>query len=376
MKRILLLTLVAVLIISSSVIFADNQESIKSLTLQQAIDIALENSQDMQIAELNIEKANIGLKEAKKAQDDLEDFKAMYGTTLDNQLSTKLVKKGYYVKLSESGKLLAEKGKILNEEIIKFSVETNYYDVLFSKENIKVKEQNLERSKKQHDDVVAKFNLGMSTKQEILTAEANLQQANLDLENAKSDYEYKIMNFNQTIGMPLTEEINLTDKLEFEPVEAIDIDEKIAEALENRFDIIQSKENYENEKLEFDLTTSIFSLKTYKGKTALYDKESTYNELVKAENDVKLNVRKAYIDLTKAERGVQAFEKSIESLKEAYRLSTLSYEVGLSTLLDVLNAQKALNDVELAYLQTLYNYNMCKLNFELSYGIGLSGASK
>lgn len=375
MRRFLTLFLIMLLIITSFIIksLAGEEKSILEFTIDDAIQYAKENTETLKIADLEIDKQQLALKEAKREYKNFErpDIPG-YRPTIDEQFGFKLIQEGYKVDASEMALLLAEKGKEISEELLNISVKNVYFDVLYNQEKIKIKELNLQRAQRQYKNTNTKFDLGTVTKQDVLTAEANLESAKLELANAMDDLEYAKMNFNKTIGLPINTKIVLTEKLKYEPLQEIKIEEKVSEALENRLDVIKAKEGYSLQKLNYKITTSFYPENTYKAKQALFDKEKSYNQLIQTEKDAEIEVRKSYLDLVKAERNIKGLEKNIESLKEAYRLTSLSYEVGIATSVDVMNVQQSLNEAELGYLQALHGYNMAKLNFEASYKVGLS----
>ena len=142
-------------------------------------------------------------------------------------------------------------------------------------------------------------------------------------------------------------------------------------ALENRFSVISKKEAYETAKVYYEILSKLYTSNTYKNRQAFYDMEKAYNDLVNAEADAVLAVKKAYVDMVKAGRSIEALGKSREALAEAYRLTLLSYELGMGTLVDVLGAESALKEMEIAELEAIHGYNLAKLNFEHSYGIGM-----
>ena len=237
-----------------------------------------------------------------------------------------------------------------------------------------MKSLNLERTQRLYEIAKTRFDIGTGTKQELLNAEAALNQAELEMKNALSDLYYAKLAFQNQLGVPMDGKIEIAYEQAYEPLdrEEIDLDEKISMDLKNRFDVVSMREGYELQKLNFDLTTSIYSLSTYNGKAAYFEKEKTYNDLVKMERDAELKVHDAFVDMVKAYRSIESLDKSIEAMQEAYRLSQLSYEVGMATLTDVQSAQEALAEMELARLNAVNGYNLARMSFEASYGIGLN----
>ena len=95
---------------------------------------------------------------------------------------------------------------------------------------------------------------------------------------------------------------------------------------------------------------------SYKSRKALArGEEYSYNNL---KNILKTNITKAYLNLKLNEEKILSTSKEISSTKESLRLSRLRYDVGISTLKDVLVRQKELSDAKSKKINAIYNYNL------------------
>ena len=95
---------------------------------------------------------------------------------------------------------------------------------------------------------------------------------------------------------------------------------------------------------------------SYKSRKALArGEEYSYNNL---RNILKTNITKAYLNLKLNEEKIISTSKEISSTKESLRLSRLRYDVGISTLKDVLVRQKELSDAKSKKINAIYNYNL------------------
>ncbi len=75
-------------------------------------------------------------------------------------------------------------------------------------------------------------------------------------------------------------------------------------------------------------------------------------------NILKTNITKAYLNLNLNKEKIKSSLKEISSTSEALRLSRLRYEVGISTLKDVLLRQKELSNAKSKKINAIYNYNL------------------
>lgn len=336
-----------------------------NLSMEEAIELGLKNNEALKIAQFDIEKNQVISKKAS----------SLWSKAPENSMiETKLLSDGYYKRQSEMAVKLSRKSKELLEQKMELGIKNSYYEINRIIKDIEVKEENVLRVMEQQRIAEAKLKVGTGIKQEVLTAQAAVEEANLALANAQDDLIYKRMEFNKLLGLPFDSIINLTqnviNNMSLQKSENIDLTVKVSEAHKNRIEVIQAQENVEVTKLYFDIVSSYSAENTYDYRAANYDKEKANNELNDAKQNVELSVNNSYLNMQKAARAISVFEKNIASLEEAYRLSQLSYEAGVGVQMDVLNAQNMLYNAELSYVQSLHNYNLAKLSFEASYGIG------
>ena len=94
----------------------------------------------------------------------------------------------------------------------------------------------------------------------------------------------------------------------------------------------------------------------YKSKKAeVQAEEYLYNDL---KNSLKTNISKAYLNLKLNEENILSSLKEITSTNESLRLTRLRYDVGISTLKDVLVRQKELSNAKSKNINAIYNYNL------------------
>ncbi|MDI6706971.1 MAG: TolC family protein [Bacillota bacterium] len=371
MKKKSVLALVSLMVVSAMFMTgaaADQGEDVRSFTLQQAVDYALENSSAIKLADTAVDKANVSLREAKSAYSKMED--ANSGVSLE----VFKVEKGYYKKAAEMGLTLAEKGREQAAEGVKMGVQSAYFDLLFAREKVEIQKSVLDSARRDMDVANRKYELGMVSQMDVLSYEASLETAKLNYAAALRDEEYKRMSFNRTLGLPLKTEVALTDALSHQQPPEVDIEEKVALALENRYEIIAAKGQSDLDKMNFELTASWYPDNTYVHQQAKYQAESSAYKLVSAQQDVELSVRKAYMDMMSAYDSIAVLGKNVETLQKAYDIAKLRYDVGMATNQDVINALNSLNDVKLQQLKAIHGYNLARIQFEASYGVGIGSA--
>ena len=131
------------------------------------------------------------------------------------------------------------------------------------------------------------------------------------------------------------------------------------DSLSTNIDSEKSGSNYTNT-IGLNFTWSIFNggqnKNSYKSKMA--DAEAEDYSYKNLKNVLTTNINKAYLNLKLNEEKIISAIKEIESSKESVRLSRLRYDVGISTLKDVLVRQSELSNANSKKINAIYNYNL------------------
>ena len=80
-----------------------------------------------------------------------------------------------------------------------------------------------------------------------------------------------------------------------------------------------------------------------------------YENLV---NIIEKDISETYLNLIRYEKNLLALEQEINAIEESLRLVRLRYEIGISTLKDVLVIQKELSSARSKRINAIYNYNL------------------
>ena len=86
-------------------------------------------------------------------------------------------------------------------------------------------------------------------------------------------------------------------------------------------------------------------------------KEAKYSEIL-AKNNIESKITKDYNELLKYKEEFESSEKTLESAKESLRCARIGFREGVSTSLDVTDAQSSLSAVKIQRLNALYNYDV------------------
>jgi outer membrane protein len=102
------------------------------------------------------------------------------------------------------------------------------------------------------------------------------------------------------------------------------------------------------------------------------EKESLKRELMQtrwdSEDQVRLQVKQAVLDLLTAETNIPTTQKAVTQGEENLRVNEERYKAQVSTITDLLDAQTLLAEARLNYYRALYDWNLAKARLYRSVG--------
>jgi hypothetical protein len=404
MKKKLILGLVVMMLISSMPVLGmettsesavseeENQEEavkeeVLQLTIEDAVQLAIENSWDIQTLDRNLRNID----DAIDAQEDLQDamelilkgpidsinkalekYKEM--GLVSSYVDALLIKRGFGLEQIKSQEVVLEETKKQTLEAIEIGAKSAYYQVLIAEKTLELQEQLLKKAEQHKKIAQVKYENGVATKLVKLQADSAYISAKSDYQNAEDELKIKYLELNNTLGLNFDQKVELISDVGYTPTEEIDLAASIEAAFENRSDIKKLKSELELQEVETAAYKSYYTpaLQQYKdAEEKLLEAEHAYEQSFK---DVELDVRRNYLELVKAERALNNMTESVAIARESVRVSQLFYEYDLATLTDVIDAETGLAQAEIARYQLMISYNIKKMMFENSYNVGLPSA--
>ena len=355
----------------------EDNKKIMKLSLEQAIDYALENSMDMKIQDIELEKADVaydeGIRAVKNAEKNVDEMftRDEFGMAVpDAAINKTLVENG----ANRRGVKLAydvakwNKDKKVNE--IKYNVEKAYFDLLQVEKELAISEENLALSQKQFEHGKLRYDLGLISKQQLLGIEMGLSQAQVGLDSARMYYDLQLMSFQNTIGLSFDKQVDLTDAISYKKHEAIDLATAIKKGLENNVDIKAAKENYEVSKLTLAAKKVRYPENTYRYREQNALVANAQKSFETAKNGVEMGIRSSVLNLLTAESQIAIYEKTIVQAEEALKIAETSFDLGKNTSADVNKANIDLMNAKKDLSKQIHAYNLALLDYEYSIGIG------
>lgn len=106
-----------------------------------------------------------------------------------------------------------------------------------------------------------------------------------------------------------------------------------------------------------------------RAREAVANQQKAQDEVEAARRKADLQTRQAYLNVTSSVAQVQAYEQALVSSQSQLDSTTLGYDVGVRTSVDVLNAQQQLYSAKRDLLQARYNWLLSVLQLKAAAGV-------
>jgi len=312
--------------------------------------------------------------------------------------------RGSEIKIAKDNYKIAENNYEIKKKDLIQEARMRYHKYQMSYQDIQNKKILVSSSIVNLDTALSKFEAGIGTKFEVLEAEAQLTRDKQSLNEKKIEHEINKISLQEILNIEGDFEIfkdqNLTGYWNHSLSKNINegLDQNLSlknlllkksvkenqaqsflsqnkpniyisntfsstfskgDALNNNIDYEKSESNYTNT-ISLNLAWSIFNggqnKNSYNSKIAAAESEEYAFKNLK--NVLTTNINKAYLNLKLNEEKIISSLKEIESSKESLRLSRLRYDVGISTLKDVLIRQSELSNAKSKNINAIYKYNL------------------
>lgn len=247
-----------VLFLLSLIVNAQTQSG--ALSLNDCIEIALQNNPNLISSSLNVEESRIKIKEVEgglypslnlnvsASRNSIENQTGGGFTTNDNLtagFSTRYpIFQGFKttsaVNAAKENYNSGEAQHKVNTEDLIFNVTESYYNFLQAERVLEAAEKSVERAKLYLDFAEAKYQNGLASQSDLLKAKVEYSNANLNLIRAKNARLSVMGSLNTLLGKIASEPIAIVDNLEFNDYEQLEkslsVEENISRLLEAAYE--------------------------------------------------------------------------------------------------------------------------------------------
>ncbi|MBA2564584.1 MAG: TolC family protein [Gemmatimonadetes bacterium] len=408
------------------------------LSLREAEDLALERNERVLIAREEIERTAGQIREVRARTLPSLDVTYRYarniqrpvlffgeggdirqisiGSDNDNQVSLELTQTLFSrsVNAATRAARLAQDVSRFNleetGETLTLDVRRAYYLALLNGALIGVQEQALEQAERRLRQVEQFLDVGTAAEFDRLTAQVEADNIRPLLIEARNDYTLALNELKRLVGVPLDQDVTLTDSLAYEPVD-LTLQQARERALVERDDLrsqragvqlqqqavaVEQAQSFPEFSFTFDMSrrassdqfvpsTSEFSQTSTAGleiRVPVFDGRAAEGRVRQAraqlssqelrlsalEQDVELQVQQALLNASAGAERIEATQATVGRAARALEIAETRFRSGLSTQLELNDAELALTQARTTLARALFDHNVARAEFLRAVG--------
>jgi outer membrane protein len=292
-------------------------------------------------------------------------------------------------------------------------VRASYYLALLAGRQVEIARRSLDQAEQNVAQIAARVERGVSPEFERLRAQVTVANRKPILTRTMNGEAVALESLKRLIGVPLDRPLALLDGLVYIPFEQTQ-EEMVERALAERRDLaaarseaIASEHQYHAQAANDLPLVYLDGNLAWQGQTSngmwpgdkeqaqsasvgltfawpLLDGFRNKNEtriaeaamerarlrVTQAEDVIRLEVRSNWADVSSIALEIDGAQQAVDVAREAYAIAQVRYQTGVSTLVELLDAEVALIETEVNLSGTLYRYNVALAQLEYSVGEG------
>lgn len=341
------------------------------ISLDEAMELALTNSSDVVGARNDVAASKVTLEQTKHQA---KDYNTLLGKPSSGMLTPSQYQAIVYApeamtKAVELYEAVAE----LQESAARLQVIQLYYTVAVNGKSETAALYSYEKAQNQLNSVNSRFNQGMATKLEVLSAETQVNAAKTALDAARTTTVQNKRSLSVLIGIDPETNWSPSTPLEYQALPVSNIAEKAQEMVDASPSVDIARLQFEMAELEYDYEIKRTHASTYNGQILELNYKTTEIQYENTQRQTLNSAKTMLENMDLARQQYQIYLKNQEILEEVYRLAVLQYENGLNTQNDIQAAAADIVSNDASLLQALLNYNVAKTAVE--QGIISTGSS-
>ena len=314
------------------------------------------------------------------------------------------------IQMAKIYKEISEENTRLTKNLIKKSVKSLFYSILYTKELVNINRDIFEIAKKHLKAMEEKYKEGLSSDLNVLRQKVEVSNSEPSLIKSENLYQTGILNLKNLLGLNINDEVSISGDFNCGGSN-YNFDELYRKALLNRPDVRLAVLNKKMSEKQIQIeeaghwpTISAFATKQFSGvsdtgfpdekwrgwsflagvklsmpvfngfsvvsrvKQAQYNLEIAERNIEDISRKIKIELQQALFDIQEASKRIESQKTSLENAKKMLEATEMRFKEGLSSQLELNDATLAYNAARLNYTQALYDF--CIDNVNLEYLVG------
>lgn len=294
-----------------------------------------------------------------------------------------------------------------------YDIKAAYWNVYRAKEMKRLTDENVAQMTQHLDDIQNMFGQGMATTNEVLKTKVQLANSRVLQSDAENNVTIAQISFNSIIGLPLGTEITIGSQLTPRTKEFPDVQQLLATAFKQRADVQgmdwrmqaaasgitaaragwmpqifltgnyyysrpnqrifpavdQFKDSWDvGVNLQFDIWNNLTTVHQTNEAKAQYEQVKDSFGMLK--DGVTLEVTQSYLSFEQAKKKIELAQLSVDQASENLRVTREKFKAGLTTNSELLDAEVALLQANLQFVQTQVDHELAEARLQKAIGEG------
>jgi len=312
------------------------------------------------------------------------------------------------IRIAEYYSKLQEENISQIESKINGDVKKSFYNVLLLKEVINLNKQSITNAQENLRVVEARYKAGVALEYDYIRAKVQVETLKPQLTQSENNLQIAKKLLKNTIGLKDEQDIDVSGSLIYDSTEVwgsmdnlikniseknvtvrqLKLTKKINEQLVDvdyanylpKFYLfgqyqIQANENDGRSISNYRFFNSVVAgigltwdlnlfRNSYKEEQSIIEVKKTEEQIVKVKELLKTQTESVVLKLEDAKNRIQSQSEVVITAERGYELANVSYKNGVLNQIDVVDAELALSQTKLAYIQAIYDYLIARTELE------------
>ena len=298
-------------------------------------------------------------------------------------------------------------------DLVVLTVGYVYFQAVADEARIATDEAQVQTAQALFDQATDQVKAGTAADIDAMRSKVELQTRQQQLIQAKNDFAIQKITVARVIGLPPSQEMELTDKSLYQPIENMTVDEALTRAYASRSDYRAATADLRAAELSrkaaaagylpslsFDAdygtggshpsdSTRVYdvrgtlSIPIFTGNSVHGDiqqaearVEQSRERLDNLRAQIEADVRTALLNLQSSAEQVEVARSNIDLADQTLVQSRDRFAAGVTDTVEVVQSQEAVSSAHEQYISSLYNYNFAKISLIRALGAGERGVKE
>ena len=347
------------------------QEQTKTMTLDDAIKKAIENSIDLKIVENEKEKADELANEAGNSYKKLNYVKAVTnGTGIKDAQQKQVTMAVEQTSILQQGSKIKENATL---DFLKFGVTASFYNINKISKDIDFADSKASNLQKTENITRMKQEVGYESDLSLKNSKIDTEKAIKDKKKSQEDLNAEYIKLNKLIGYSKEKREILQDELKYSPLKDSeeDVNYRVQKGIEIDPTVWQKQK--EAEIADMNVNLYVYNVQEYytsQNRTLMpYRVEElnsaiAYNQIDQQKQNIETIVRTTYNNIKKLEAVYDSLQTDKEKLDQNYKALKAKYDAGMATKQELSDLELKKKELEAGIYGVVVQHELLKMVYE------------